>query len=326
MKITTIFFLFPVSLLAQTIQIIPIGGNSSTLSDGQSNQVITLINNVAPTNGGITAAQAATQINSTNTSVTIPEINTASNNIVTGLPRKTNYIAFDWANSGTTTNVGNALVLNGFDTFGSPLAKGTNWPSGGGSQTPWISDINAATFNLYDLGVTYWTNNILGNAFVAASANYTISDDGVTLALFAESNGVTATSSILVDRLIAQNQIRVQGGSISVIPTNAAPVNLTLSASGLSLPVGITNVFAGRAEPIVQYYLIDAVGGVPILTFSNEQTGVKLRIAPGALASFVETNFCTLPVTTTNSVWRLRDESGGTGASVGIITNWLIGL
>lgn len=113
-------------------------------------------------------------------------------------------------------------------------------------------------------------------------------------------------------------------GSVSLIPTNAAVV-LTAVGVAPSMPFGITNSLSGRAQPVVQYYFIDAVTGVPILTFSNEASGVKFRVSAGALAN-VETNFCLLPITSTNTIWRARDESTGSGASVGILTNWFIGL
>lgn len=116
------------------------------------------------------------------------------------------------------------------------------------------------------------------------------------------------------------------GGPVSYIPTNGSPVN-TIVKSANSLPLGVTNDSGGRGEIVVQYYLIDAVGGAPIITFSNELSGLKIYQSEGASSSITpNTNFCTLPICSTNVVWRIRDESGGTGASVGVLTNTLIGL
>jgi hypothetical protein len=114
------------------------------------------------------------------------------------------------------------------------------------------------------------------------------------------------------------------GGPVSLIPTNAAVI-YTSNGVAATLPFGITNTLAGRAQPVIQYYVVDAVTGTPTLTFSNETSGIKIRISNGSLA-FIETNFCVLPVTSTNTIWKARDESTGSGASVGILTNWFIGL
>ena len=220
-------------------------------------------------------------------------------------------------------------IFNGvFDSFGAPEytnASTSIFGGGGGSQTPWTSDIDAAAFSLLDLTFLYWTNTTTLNSSVKSFNTASGGDDGSILSFQGRTNNAPATISLLADRFIAQQQVRVQGGSISVIPTNAAPVSLVTNASGTSLPMGLTNVFVGRGQPVVRFFIVDAVTGTPIITFSNEQTGVRLPISYGSLA-FIETNFTVLPETTTNSVWRVRDESTGSGVSVGILTNWIIGL
>jgi len=255
----------------------------------------------------------------------------------------------------------------GTDAFGRPTGYLTNSSSfgGGGSQTPWASDINAAKFKLINPTYIIITNKDAGSAdSYIEMFNYHqdggVDYSGTVLEFTGQSNGVAATSVLKADvgafnyADIATNltDLRVlghvdagsgfytsmtvtgpasatsytaNGGDISLIPTNASPV-LTFANVNASLPFGITNTLAGRAQPVVQYYLVDGASGTPIMTISNETTGVKLRISSGPLASLSQTNFTTLPITTTNTIWKIRDESTGSGASVGIITNWLIGL
>lgn len=52
----------------------------------------------------------------------------------------------------TNATVGGAVVLVGPDANSNWYLKGTNWPSGGGSQTPWTSDINGGGFALTNAG------------------------------------------------------------------------------------------------------------------------------------------------------------------------------
>lgn len=249
---------------------------------------------------------------------------------------------------------GQALVVAGAGTnsFGAVLVKGTNWPTGGGSAFPLAADGDANQFGITNLTYLYWLTNASGTKLsfqIAPDFTQSLPTLKLTPAgqstyagfkanyLYIEGNGFggsyqaaiivtnSGVSTIITSNSITTGSGTFNGGAVSVIPTNAAPVTSILSASGISLPIGITNVFAGRAQPIVQYYVVDAVTGTPILTMSNETSGVKVRISYGALA-LVETNFAVLPITTTNSIWRLRDESAGSGASVGVLTNWLNGL
>lgn len=249
---------------------------------------------------------------------------------------------------------GQALVVAGAGTnsFGAVLVKGTNWPTGGGSAFPLAADGDANQFGITNLTYLYWLTNASGTKLsfqIAPDFTQSLPTLKLTPAgqstyagfkanyLYIEGNGFGGSyqAAIIVTNsgvttIITSNNITTgsgifNGGAVSVIPTNAAPVTSILSASGISLPIGITNVFSGRAQPIVQYYVVDAVTGTPILTMSNETSGVKVKISYGALA-LVETNFAVLPITTTNSIWRLRDESAGSGASVGVLTNWLNGL
>lgn len=343
-------------------------GNAQTSINTTSNGLQAQI-----TAGGITAVQA------TNISQFIS--NTTSNSIVTAQPFKTNYIAFDWGSFGTTTNAGNALVLDGFDSGGSPMVKGTNWPTGGGSVpnglvtnfglvtiiAPALTISNSSgalssqgTFNssivtalpfgdsaeivnivgktngnnsssggfsgnwfvnsggkgglMLQGGSTFWFTNDTTKNYMYGDTNWVVhgGTNGVDTYTINPTNGITAIS------------ITANSGSVSLIPTNASVI-YTSNGFPASLPAGLTNVLAGRAQPVVQYYVVDAVTGVPIMTVSNETSGVKLRIGYGGVA-LIETNFFTLPITSTNTIWRARDESTGSGASVGIITNWFIGL
>jgi hypothetical protein len=84
MKILYLLLFVSFTAYSESIQLMPIssGGNSDVLSTGQSNAVVSIINAVAPTNSGITAAVAATQIASTNNAIIQPNINSASNSVV----------------------------------------------------------------------------------------------------------------------------------------------------------------------------------------------------------------------------------------------------
>jgi hypothetical protein len=241
----------------------------------------------------------------------------------------TNAVAF--SNATGIPTPGKALVIapGGTNTYGAVLLNETNWPTGGGSQTPVLQDIDFAKFKLINPTYIIFTNKDAGSAdsFVKAF-NYIQSSGpwtGTILEFTGQSNGVAAATVLKADVGVF-GSVLANGGPVSLIPTNASPVLTAANFTG-SLPMGITNTLSGRAQPVLQGYAIDAVGGTPILTASNETTGVKLTFSRGASASITpETNWWMLPITTTNTIWKLRDESAGTGASVGILTNWLIGL
>lgn len=261
----------------------------------------------APTNvwsAGSTPSGLVT--NNGTVTVLVPQLNITNNSPA----QSENLFATIGGLSIPSTVAFNAGILNiqsktnGTTSASSALAVGSVLVQGPRGVLSLGTDVQMLSSNALTFTYIWWdTNNVVHMGF----------NNNETINLMPSSGSITASN------------FTANGGPISFIPTNNAPVTSVLSASGISLPIGITNVFAGRAQPIVQYYVIDAVTGTPILTLSNETSGVKVRISNGALV-FVETNFVVLPVTTTNSVWRLRDESAGTGASVGVLTNWLNGL
>lgn len=141
------------------------------------------------------------------------------------------------------------------------------------------------------------------------------------------SNNVETITITPSSGTIQGNTLIALGGSVSVIPTNAAPVYTSNGLTG-ALPFGLTNTLQGRCQYLVGYYIVDAVGGTPILTVSNELDGYKYPpISLGASASITPgTNWFTTPILSTNTVLRIRDESAGSGASVGLISSKMIGL
>jgi hypothetical protein len=210
--------------------------------------------------------------------------------------------------------------------------------TGASTLTPILGDspvslTTIGTTNGSGVGVNIVANYFsAGRGFIGSSGGIFIQSNGVAGVngyyymdgLSAIHMGLPSTGDLI--KLDGQTGTGTfSGGPVSLIPTNASPV-LTVSNYTGALPMGITNTLGGRAQPVVQYYIIDASGGVPVMTCSNETTGVKLTKGKGALASLTETNWFTLPITTTNTIWKIRDESTGSGASVGVITNWLIGL
>lgn len=247
---------------------------------------------------------------------------------------------------------GQALVVVGTNTYGATLVKGTNWPSGGGSAFPLSADadfnqhsgtnILSTTYELIDTGlhlrfVLTPDESVVATPVLKLTPAGDLTGNGFAAKFYVASgvlgagpvDGFIATnagvSSVLGSNYLNTGTGTFTGGPISFIPTNAAPV-LTANGATPSMPWGITNLQAGRVQPVVQYYIVDGASGTPIMTISNQTTGVKLRISEAPLASLTQTNFCILPITTTNTIWEVRDESTGSGASVGVITNWFIGL
>lgn len=261
----------------------------------------------------------------------------------------TNAVAF--SNATGVPTPGKALVIapGKTNSFGAVLLNETNWPSGGGSAFPLAADADANQFSITNLWTSQWRTNASGTqltfnlrpdfsqslpamtltpaadaTYAGFKANFFIAEGNgfggnYGALLMSTNNGVATT---IQSNLITTGTGIFNSGTVSIIPTNAALVVTVETASGTSLPIGITNATAGRGTPTVQYFLIDAVTGVAKITFSNEMTGKKLFRSPGSLA-LIDTNFYTLPITSTNAVWRVRDESSGTGTSVGVITNWI---
>lgn len=253
---------------------------------------------------------------------------------------------------------GQAVVIAGAGTnsFGAVLVRGTNWPSGGGSAFPLAADANANGFSITNMWEAMWFTNdsgtklafnlrpdfsqslpamllepspLAGALYAGLKANFLyVQGNGngglFEAAIIVTNNGVntTITSNNIVTGFGTFN-----GGSVSVIPTNAAPVYTSNGLTG-ALPFGLTNTLQGRCQYLVGYYIVDAVGGTPILTVSNEMAGYKYPpISLGASASITPgTNWFTTPILSTNTVLRIRDESAGSGASVGIISSKQIGL
>lgn len=246
-------------------------------------------------------------------------MNAISNNAVSGLPNRTNYYRV------TNAVAGNAVVVVGPDGNGQFDLKGTNWPTGGsGSDTPWSVNHNASGFRLDIL-----TGMSLTNSGVASGMPFILGFDstyGVALTLGAFTNDVAAMSALVASNIVGGTLVSTKG-SVSLIPTNGAPVYTSNGLTG-ALPYGLTNTLQGRCQYLVGYYLVDAVGGTPILTVSNELDGYKYpNISVGASASVTPgTNWFTTPILSSNAVLRIRDESAGTGASVGLISSKQIGL
>lgn len=237
--------------------------------------------------------------------------------------------------------IGQFLVCIGTNSYGASLFAFTNVTSGGGSipnglvtnagPVDIVISNNIFPFTILsgangtlDTSVAFLrsglavTNNAVG---IFAIAVKPASDGSAELLVTGTTNGVTANSTLAASNLVAL------GGSVSVIPTNGAPV-YTSNGITAALPFGLTNTLQGRCQYLVGYYVIDAVGGVPVLTVSNELDGYKYPIVSiGSTASITPvTNWFVTPVISTNTVLRIRDESAGVGASVGITSSKMIGL
>lgn len=272
--------------------------------------------------------------------------NAAGSLIVTdyAAPSSTNYV-------GVTNSPGLAtgmiLVFTGLtNADGAPVFKGTNYTSGG-AAFPLAADGNANQFQITNASAFGLQTNAGGPHLAFSIApDFTQSLPTVKLSpmldttytgfkanyLYVEGNGfggsmqaVIVVTNSGVNTTITSNSITTgsgtfNGGPISVIPTNAAPVMTFGDKGGLTLPVGLTNSWSGRGAFTCQYYLVDSTLGTAIITFSNEVSGQKLYRSPGSLA-FIDTNFYTLPLCSTNDIWRIRNESTGTGTSAGVLTN-----
>lgn len=170
---------------------------------------------------------------------------------------------------------------------------------------------------LQDGSVLWYTNNAT-KTFMYSDTNWNV---------FGGTNGINNYNLNPSNGTITSLALIANGGSVSLIPTNAAPV-YTSNGLTAALPFGLTNTLQGRCQYVVGYYRIDAVGGTPILTVSNELDGYKYPvIAVGSSASITpETNWFVTPILSSNVVLRVRDESAGTGASVGLVSSKQIGL
>lgn len=150
--------------------------------------------------------------------------------------------------------------------------------------------------------------------------------NGTNTIIFLNANGVTTNwiTDGVSNSLITVNRGLFSTSTTNQIYTNSAIVGTVPSADGLSLPLTMNNSTGGRASLAMTYYIIDAVTGTPILTASNNASGQKLSWSMGALA-VSETNTTLLPVTSTNTTWTIRNESTGSGTSIGVITNvWTV--
>jgi hypothetical protein len=115
-------------------------------------------------------------------------------------------------------------------------------------------------------------------------------------------------------------------GAVTSIGTNTAAYFPVLT-NDFALGTRYTNTAAGgfsqqRAWVSASFQLTSAASGTPKVTMYVEHPGVRtnrLSVGTGALASLVITSPLGMPVPP-GGVWRFVDETGGTGASVAIVT------
>lgn len=157
-----------------------------------------------------------------------------------GLMPQTNFLGYDWVNGSTTTNTGNAVVLTGFDAFGVPLVKGTNWPTGGGgSSFPLTGDVQGAGFGIQNLGTSSFTNSVGG-----AGMRFSLSFDsilGSVMNLFGTTNTVASPTTLIASNLLS-GTLQVTSGNSNYIggtttitniwtSTNTAPTTVTIGTT-----------------------------------------------------------------------------------------------
>jgi hypothetical protein len=274
-----------------------------------------LVTNNAPQDIVVTNAGVNTRI--TSNSVTTATLNATTGNMATANVTNANFPTLTPAaghtNALTVLPTG-ALSTNDIANSGS-----------GAAQTPWTGPIDADSNGVARVGYIGFTNNASANTSSLLQSNYNSSSYGSTLALTGKTNGVASQSAYSADNGVF-GTVYAGGGNVSIIPTNGAGVN-ALSNTLTTLPLGITNNTGQRVQPVVQVRWFNDGAGAMILTASNETTGMKLIFGEPASASlgFSYTNWFNLPITSTNDVWRMRNESQNT-SSANVMNQWFIGL
>lgn len=243
---------------------------------------------------------------STNWSTSIPftwvpggqtAIDTSSNLLRASLPDRTNFYNV------TNAAAGNAVVVVGPDAGNNFWLKGTNWPTG---TTP-----NGLVTNVSP--VTIISTN---SGFISTNANtasFNVTSNSVTSV---QTNGLVG---IILDPTIG---ISVSTGTSNYLPGFNWSTNNSSPVVPVAHPVTalVTNTTFTRAQLVVKAFTVSTVTGIPIITFSNQTTGIKLDYSRNAIAQ-VQTNWYVLPTASRGEIIAIRDESAGTGASSGVITN-----
>lgn len=233
---------------------------ATTLLESDANKKLTSLANAAgilTNNGsafGFNPAPAFNLANGTNLPFTATD---------SSWPGVTNYVAA----TNQFWTAGQAVVVVGTNTFGSPLLKATNWPSGGGggSQTPWTSDIDGAQFALTNINRMFMTNAT--GQFVLSSNQYMLSSNDVntTYTRWSTNHG-THWGSNNVD-------------TVSITPTDGNVSALTGTFGSATALGGASNTLAGTSwvsTNLAPYFTADS-GSTTTYTTNTVYTGKPQR-------------------------------------------------
>lgn len=232
-------------------------------------------------------------------------IDLSSNNAVNALPSRTNFYAV------TNATAGNAVVVVGPDVNNQFYLKGTNWPTGGAT----VGD--PLTNNFGYIG----TNANTASTRISSNAVITIQTNGTPNIVLDPTVGISVSNCAVVINGALQ-----QSGASNTLSGTSWITNNLAAIVPFSHPVttSITNTFGTRCQPMIRYFAVGAVTGNPIITVSNETIGMLIYYHGASAIAFVETNTEALAQCSSGDKLTIRNESTGTGASAGIITNWFI--
>lgn len=163
----------------------------------------------------------------------------------------TNFVPVYWkfatAGSGKTNIVffdsNGKAVTNDLATFVASIV------ASGGSQTPWGSDIDAAKFNLNNLGSAMWTNSGAAIAEYLTPALQTAY--GVVLSATATISGAAAGGSFKGSNFVANGVFVSSGIGSGVLVTNAGQTT-AINSNSISTPaITVTNLGDNAASNFV---------------------------------------------------------------------------
>lgn len=263
--------------------------------------------------------------------------NIVSNNAVSGLPNRTNFYNV------TNATAGNALVVVGPDASGNFSAKGTNWPTGGGSVPNGLVT-NGANFDIsVNSGAVLLRANdgsVIGSygrfAQVALTNNTDTSSQvrltqdtnaaGAVLEIEGATNSTTSpvtlkgAGGIIIEALQGTFS---GGGNVSIIPTNAA----LFGSPVVTIAIGtkLTNTWNARADVEIVPVYNDVIGGAPLLNYKRGTTTTNFNVTfnpfSGISANASFTNQPLVIVDFGTNEWILLSDVSTTTATVGVFTN-----
>lgn len=224
---------------------------------------------------------------------------------ITNAPNATNYLAA----SNVVWNAGDIAVYTGQrNADGAMMFTNAPKPSGTGGS---VGDPLTNNFGYFQ------TNNNTASFRVNSNSVVNVTSNGIPVVSLTPTIGVLVSNGAVII-----NGALPQGGASNTISGTSWITNNLATITPVAHPVtaSITNALGTRAYAMVRYFIVGAVTGQPIITFSNTTTGIRLDHSRSAVA-LIDTNWYYLPTMSPGDVTVIRNESTGSGASTGVLTN-----